>query len=900
MKPVILFLFFAFALFSCSTESEDVTVENLKSEYLENPVGIDSKNPRFTWQLITDEPGVLQLAYHILVGNDSLDVENGKGESWNSGEIKSGTIPAVYSGTELQPFTRYFWKVKVKLQNGEWTAFSKVAVFETGMMDQTNWKGSWISDTYDFNVKPAPYFRHEFNLQKKVKSARAYIAAAGLYELYLNGEKVGNHRLDPTYTRFDRRNLYVTFDITQHLLQGENAAGVILGNGWYNHQSTAVWYFDKAPWRARPKFCMDLKITFEDGSEETVSTGNNWKTSLSPIIFNSIYTAEHYDARLEQPGWNTTGFDDSKWRGTMLTNAPSNNITAQVLHPIRNVLEIPAKKITTFSKQNYVVDFGRNMAGVTLLKIKGTAGTKIELKHGERLYENGHVDMSNIDVHYRPTDDSDPFQTDIVILSGNEDVFMPKFNYKGFQYVEVTSDKPIDFSEAYLTAYFMHSDVPPVGEINSSNETLNKTWLAANSSYLSNLFGYPTDCPQREKNGWTGDAQINIETGLYNFDAITIYEKWMADHRDEQQPNGVLPAIIPTDGWGYTWANGPDWTSTIAIIPWNIYLFYGDTRILADNYESLKKFVDHINELYPTGITDWGLGDWVPVKSVTPKEFTSTAYYFVDASILAKIAGILGKPADSEKYFALAEKIKTALNEKYLDRETGMYGSGLQTELSVPLQWNFVPEELRAKVAENLAKRVEADNKHIDVGLLGTKAILNALSENGYAELAYEVAAQETYPSWGWWIKNAATTFYENWPLDASRDISMNHIMFGEINAWYYKALGGIFPDEKNPGFKNVILKPHFVAGLEHFEAKYKSPYGEIVSSWKKTDKGILYDVKIPANSTATLLLEASEVLEGEKELSENKNVEVLLTENQIIKLQLQSGFYSFRVKQEL
>ncbi len=891
----VIFLFLL--MFSSAQVIADVGVKNLQCEYLENPIGIDTKHPRFTWQLQTDEPGILQQSFQIIVGTDYSAVVDGKGDAWNPADIQSETIPAKYAGEELMPFTKYFWKVKVQLQNGSWTAYSKVASFETGMMEPSNWKGDWISDSYDFNIKPAPYFRKEFKVEKKIKSARAYIAVAGLYELYLNGEKVGNHRLDPMYTRFDRRTLYVTYDVTQSISEGENAVGVILGNGWYNHQSTAVWYFEKAPWRARPKFCMDIKIQYEDGTEETLSTDQDWKTSLSPVIFNSIYTAEHYDARLEQKGWNKAGFDDSKWSGSMKTNAPSKNITAQVLHPVRNVTEIPAKTVTKFNDHNYLVDFGRNMAGITKLEIKGAAGTTVRLKHGERLYDNGHLDMSNIDVHYRPTDDSDPFQTDIVILSGNDDVFMPKFNYKGFQFVEVTSDNPIEFSEKNLTAYFMHSDVPPVGEINSSNETLNKTWKAANSSYLSNLFGYPTDCPQREKNGWTGDAQINIETGLYNYDAITIYEKWMADHRDEQQPNGVLPAIVPTDGWGYTWANGPDWTSTIAIIPWNIYLFYGDTKILEDCYENIKLYVDHINDLYPTGITDWGLGDWVPVKSIAPKELTSTAYYYVDATILAKTAQILGRQDDAETYFALAKKIKTALNDKYLDRETGIYGSGLQTELSFPLQWGLAPDDMIEKVAANLAKRVEADGKHIDVGLLGTKAILNAMSENGYADLAYEVAAQETFPSWGWWIKNGATTFYENWPLDASSDISMNHIMFGEIDAWYYKGLGGIFPDEASPGFKNVILKPNFVKGLDHFEARHEGPYGEIVSSWKKSGKKIDYKVIIPPNSTATLYIDAGKVIENESKLVKNKTISAISDDGDRLKIELKSGSHIFSIK---
>lgn len=361
-----------------------------------------------------------------------------------------------------------------------------------------------------------------------------------------------------------------------------------------------------------------------------------------------------------------------------------------------------------------------------------------------------------------------------------------------------------------------------------------------------------TDCPQREKNGWTGDAHIAIETGLYNFDGITVYEKWLADHRDEQQPNGVLPAIIPTSGWGYHWANGLDWTSTIAIIPWNIYLFYGDSRLLELCYDNIKKYVNYVDENYPSGITDWGLGDWVPVKSQTPKEFTSSAYFYTDALILSKAAKLFGKQDDFEKYAALAEKIKTAVNEKYLNRETGIYGSGLQTELSAALHWGLVPEELKEKVAANLARRVEADNKHIDVGLLGTKTILNALSENGYPELAYEVASQETFPSWGWWIVNGATTFYENWPLDASKDISLNHIMFGEISAWYYKALGGIFPDENRPGFKNTILQPNFVPGLDSFEATHESPYGKILSSWKRKRRAL--NTPFPSLQTALQL----------------------------------------------
>jgi alpha-L-rhamnosidase len=574
------------------------------------------------------------------------------------------------------------------------------------------------------------------------------------------------------------------------------------------------------------------------------------------VVFNSIYTGEHYDARKEQPGLDKPGFDDSKWEPAVYRPAPSQNIVSQQMHPIRNVERIPAKSVSRINDTIYVFDLGRNIAGVSQLTVKADAGTVFRLKHAERTGKDGRADMSNIDVHYRPTDDSDPFQTDIFIAGGKgEETFMPRFNYKGFQYVEVTCSMPVDLSAANLTGWFMHSDVPPVGNIESSNPVLNKIWWAANNSYLSNLFGYPTDCPQREKNGWTGDAHIASETGLFNFDAITVYEKWLADHRDEQQPNGVLPAIIPTSGWGYHWANGPDWTSTIAIIPWNVYLFYGDAKLLGDCYGNIKRYVDHITEISPSGLTTWGLGDWVPVKSKSPVELTSSIYYFVDASILAKAALLFGREDDHIRYSALAQKIKDAINAKYLDSDKGIYGNGVQTELSVPLKWDIVPDNLKAKVAENLALRVKADNSHIDVGLLGSKAILNALSENGYTDLAYTLASSETFPSWGWWIVNGATTFYENWPIDAGSDISMNHIMFGEIDAWFYKALGGINPDPAYPGFKNILLRPCFPSALSHFKAVHDSPYGRIKSEWTRTRHIITCEIIIPANSTADMLL---------------------------------------------
>jgi len=360
----------------------------------------------------------------------------------------------------------------------------------------------------------------------------------------------------------------------------------------------------------------------------------------------------------------------------------------------------------------------------------------------------------------------------------------------------------------------------------------------------------------------------------------------MADHRDEQQPNGVLPDIIPSSGWGYGTANGTDWTSTIAIIPWNIYMFYGDSKLLSDNYQSIKQYVNYVEGVSKDGLTTFGRGDWVPVKSESDLEYTSSVYFYVDANILAKAAKLFNKKEDELRYTALASRIRNAINAKFLNKRSGIYGKGVQTELSMALQWGIVPESSRQLVADNLAKRVLADGMHIDVGVLGAKAVLNALSDNGHSDIAYQLAAQDTYPGWGWWIVNGATTLHENWDMNAKRDISDNHMMFGEIGGWFFKGIGGIKVDEQQPGFKNILLRPHFVGGLDHFDASHDGPFGRIVSSWKRVGKGVQYQVVIPANSTASM------------EIPLNTGQAVYVSGKVVNKImQLGSGIYHFEIR---
>lgn len=828
-------------------------IENLQCEHLQCPVGIDAPAPRLSWEIRSNQQDIRQQTVNILVSADSLAVSRGEGTSWNSGEIKTDLNQIDYAGKTLQPFTPYFWKITIKDQNNR-TYTSDISKFETGMMDAANWQGSWIDDNQDKEFRPAPYFRKAFTTGKEIKSARAYVAAAGLYELYINGRKTGNHRLDPMFTRFDRRILYVTYDVTDQLKKGDNAIGIVLGNGWYNHQSQEVWDFEKAGWRNRPRFCLDLRICYRDGTEEVIKSDRSWKTNSGAIVYNNIYSGEKFDQTKEQANWAQPGFDDSKWANASLKQAPADKIVSQQLYPIRNVEELKAKSVIRLNDTIYIYDFGRNIAGVTRLKIKGWENGYIRLKHAERLDKDGHADQTNINIFYREWEEC-PLLTDIVNLAKDKETdFMSKFTYKGFQYVEVTTNKPVTLAEDNLTAYFMHNDVPVKGSISSSSELINKVWAAGCASYLSNLFGIPTDCPQREKNGWTGDAHFAIQTGLYNFDAITVYEKWLADHRDEQQPNGDLPNIIPTSGWGYGTKNATDWTSSIAIIPWNIYLFYGDSQLLERCYDNIKRYVDYFDRISKNHLTTNGHGDWIPVKSHSNVELTSSVYFYADAVILSKAARLFGHKEDERHYTRLAGQIKKAINDKFLNTQKGIYASGTQAEMSVPLYWGVVPEEYKAAVAKNLAEDVKAKDFHLDVGTLGAKAILNALSMNGYDETAYRLSVQDTYPSWGCWIKNGANTFSENWDWNKKRG-SHNHIMFGEVVAWYHKGLGGIYPDENQPGFKHTILKPYFPKDLKQFKASHHSPYGEICSSWERKGKKIYYKVVIPPNANATLFI---------------------------------------------
>lgn len=799
----------------------------LRCEWMTDPIGVDAVQPRLCWMLPQAKDSVTVVLAADRQWRDTLQCHR----------LPPGTHSVMLNNLPHGQAKTYYWNVAV---GGE---ASETAQFTTNLPIG---KAHWITDGRDKDERSLAKYRRLFKIKKNVKEAFLTIVSAGPHELSLNGQRVGNHCLDPMYTRFDRRLLSVMHDVGRLVQTGDNILCVELGNGWYNHQSTAVWFFHEASWRNRPRFAARLLLRYEDGEEEEIVTDCQWQTALGATTFSSIYTAEHYDARLE---------GKENWQPVTLVECPTQRITSQVMHPIRRTAVYKAVKMVRLSDTLVVYHFPKNMAGVTRLRVRGEAGTVLRLKHGEMLYPDGRVNLGNIDYHFRPTDDTDPFQTDIVTLSGRDDEFTPRFGYKGFQYVEVSSSSPVHLDEESLVAEEMHSDVPAIGTWHSSSDFLNRLLAATNNSYLSNLFGYPTDCPQREKNGWTADAYLALETGMSTYDVVTIYEKWLADFRDEQRDDGRLPCIIPTDKWGYDWANGVDWTSATIIIPWQIYLYYDNRQLLATHYDCMRRYMIYLESIQKDYLTDWGLGDWIPVKTVSDLTYTTSVYFFVDACIMAKTATLLGKTDDASHYQELARNIRLAINRRYLNVDKGIYANGSQTELAMALYWGVAPDELRGRIAANLDEAVRQRDYHLDVGVHGSKAILSALSDNGYPETAWKLVSQTTYPSWGYWITQGATTLHENWRTDVIVDNSLNHIMFGEVGAWLYRGLAGIRPCEEVPGFREVTIRPYFPDSLDSLRVSRQTDFGMLMTSWHREGNHIEYTVSVPPAMSARISL---------------------------------------------
>ncbi len=878
-----------------------LTPSKLRTEYLDNPIGLDAARPRLSWIDLSPQRGAKQSAYQILAASSEVALRADRGDVWDSGRVASdATAQMAYEGPALLSGQRVWWKVRVWDGAGEPSAWSAPAFWEMGLLAASDWHGKWIARSTFAGLQTTPpthppLLRHAFKLDGPVKRARAYVIGLGYFELTINGQPIGDHLLDPGYTRYDRRVLYVTHDVTAALQRGDNAIGVALSNGWFNSETKAAWDFETAPWRATPRLLLELRVEFEDGRTTTISSDETWRTADSSVTFSSIYGGESYDARLEQPGWDVPGFDDRAWTPALPVDAPKGKIVAQAMHPIRLDRVIKPVAVTEPAPGIFVFDAGQDLTGNAELALAAPAGTKLTLRYSEKLAKDGRIDQSNINLFVKRMDATADFQTDTYTFKGTgTERWHSRFNYNGFRYVEVTG-APGKLTADNLTIRFFHSDVPLAGEFECSNPTLNRIWQNGRWSYLSNLFGIPTDCPHREKNGWTGDAQIACEQGLFYADGITVYQKWVHDLADEQFITGALPGIVPTGGWGYAFGSGPAWDSAFLLVPWHLYEYYGDDSLLRANYAGYKKYVDYLTSRAHEGILKIGLGDWSPWKTRTPEDVTDTGYYYRDARLVATIARWLGKEAEAKKYDALADSIRTAFNQKFYHDATASYSIGSQTALSCALYQGLVDPANEPRVLDSLVAAIAKNNGHLDFGLLGSKYVLNALSARGRADVAYTIASQKTQPGWGWWVEQGATTLWEGWTPASSN----NHTFLGDVNAWMTKTLAGIRADPAAPGFKHILIAPNPVGDLTAARAHYDSIRGRIASRWTKKDGAFELSVTVPANCSATVTLpaiDAAKITESGRALGAADGVKFLRLENGRALVEVGSGDYSFRV----
>ncbi len=843
-NTVLLYALLVCLLSACVGKNEQTVPVNLRTEYLQHPIGIDTSSPRFTWEYNEAEEGFTASRHEIQIGTSPDDLR-----------LYTEDMP-------LASHTRYYWNVTVWDRKGQQCRTSETAFFETAKLHADEWAGEWITDGQDKEFEPAPMFRKIFMAEKEIEGARLYMAAAGYYELFINGCRVGENYLDPGYTHFDKRILYVAHDVTAMLNEGENAVAAVLGNGWYNIQSKAVWNFETAAWRGRPCMLAELRLTYTDGSTETITTDNTWRTATGPYMYNNLYSGDMYDARLEEDGWRTTSFDDAHWKPAVQVDAPAPLLDAQQMPGIRITEEISPSSLKAFNDKLYVYSFPKNMSGLTRLKVKGETGTRITLKHGELLKADGRLEQGNINVYYHPVKPYEVFQMDVFTLkgTGEEEVFMPSFSYHGFQYVEVESSKPVTLTEDNLTALFMHTDVEPVGTFSCSDPLLNKIWDATMQAYRSNLHSIPTDCPQREKNGWTADAHIAIDLGLLGFDGITLYEKWMNDFVDNQREAGLISGIIPSSGWGFGEWPGPVWDAAMFIIPSALYDYYGTTRSIEALYPTMERYLEYLKgKEKEDGALTFGLGDWVYWKATTNNEYTSTAYYYLDYRIMARFSQLLGK--DPLPYQQKAEALKKLVNDTFFQPETGVYAEGTQTAQALALHLGIVPEGKEQLVADKLREVVAANNYFLDFGLLGSKTVPAMLTQYGYLEDAMKMITKTEAPSWGYWVETMGyTTLPETWTLSPQfRDASLNHVFMGDVSAWMMNRLAGINYDTEVPGFKRIRITPYFPESLDWVSGEYHSVRGRIASEWKRVDGKISLTVTIPSDCKGVVVVNGRE-----------------------------------------
>ncbi len=852
-RHALFFLLPVFVLLTACHPRKKISVTHLTCEHVVNPVGIDILNPRLSWQLLSAENGGTQTAYHILAATTKEKLNDAQADLWNTGKVISSRSSLVrYRGKALKPRMRVWWKVRVWDRDDRASGWSRPAGWETGI-GKKDWQATWIGNPGQPDAKPggpnpAFYFRKDISLPATPGKARVYISGLGYYELYINGKKAGNHVLSPNHSnysyrdpaRFDNplidnmscRVYYETYDITTLLKKGDNTLGVILGNGWFFQHERLE---DTAYTYGRPRLIARFEFESPGGKKETVASDTTWKTSVGPIIHNGIYTGEIYDARLEQPGWNRTGFNDKEWVPAVIMKAPDGQLMGQIAPPDRKVREVRPVSCTRLNDTLYRYDLGEMISGWARLKVKGAAGSQIILKFIEEMGPQ-----------YG--------QTDTYILKGQgTETWEPRFTWHGFRYVEAVSSLPLDTSS--LTGIVINTDVPQTGLFTCSNMLFNRINENFIRTQQGNMHGgVPSDCPHRERRGYTGDGQIAAPAAICNFDMSAFYTKWIGDMADGQNKRtGYVPNTVPYQSGG----GGTPWGSAFIIVPWYMYLYYGDTTIIRTHWESMKKYIGYLeNRLIPPGIIQEDyLGEWVPPQATAiPANLVSTAYFYHDLRLMKFLAGVLGKDEDARHFARVMKKVKKGFNRKYFHKGEMSYSIGRQGANAFALGYGLVPEKYAGNVFRTLTNHIVHDTEgHFDTGMMGTPLLLQVLSEFGRPDLAYTLMNQKDFPSFGLEILKGATTLWETWDGTASH----SHPMFGSVCQWFYNRVAGINPDPAQPGFRHIIIRPRPVSDLQNARARYLSPYGPILSSWTLQDGRFTLEVSIPPNTTATVQIPA-------------------------------------------
>jgi len=894
-NAVVLFVVLIGLSFSVLAKTQ---VVKLTCEYHKNPIGIDIEKPRFSWQLLSDEKNVMQTSYEIRVAKSQSDLSKKNKQLWNSGKVESdNSLNVVYGGEALNSFERAYWQVRVWDNKGKVSDWSKPAFWETGILKPELWTASWITlpdETEEKGSKPAQYYRNEFSSSKKVKAAKVYVTSHGLYQLFINGKKVGDELFTPGWTSYNKRLQYQTYDVT-NLLQKENAVGVILGDGWY--RGNIGWSSQDGYYGKKLALLFQMKIEYADGTSEWIESNKNWYSNKGPIVKSDIYNGEKYDARLENTGWMKPDFDQEGWKSALEVVQAKDILIAPQGVPVKAIEELKAIKQITTPKGEIVFDMGQNMVGWITIKMTGKKGQEVKLKFAEVLDKEGNFYTANL----RSAECTDTY----IFGKDGEVTYEPKFTFHGFRFLKLEGFDKIPALED-ITGVVIHSEMEPNGTFACDNEMINQLQHNIQWGQKGNFLDVPTDCPQRdERLGWTGDAQVFAPTAGYNFNVAAFYTKWMKDVAADQLANGVIPHVIPDVLNGQGGATG--WADVVAVIPWTVYKLYNDTRILEQNYPAIIKWVEYMNGRAGDDFLwtdDNHFGDWLAFATTssdypgatTEKDLLATAYFYYTTNLTAKIAGIIGKTDDAKKYNTLAANIKDAFNKEFVT-SNGRLVSHTQTAYVLALAFGILPDNLIENAGNYLAKDV-AKFKHLTTGFLGTPLLCPMLSEIGRDDLAFMLLNRKDYPSWLYPVTQGATTIWERWdgqkPDGTFQDVGMNsfnHYAYGAIGEWLYSHVAGIQVDEKAPGYKHFALAPHPGGELNEVNATYNSMYGEIASSWKTEDGQMVYKVEIPANTTADVILPNSKV--GEINMDENLKSTAKQSETDVT-VSVGSGTYTF------